>query len=159
MVQKTMQESKTKLTAKKRKFIEYLKNKDLNNTHLSQIKAEIGISTATYYRWISDGEFMKIVNEESITEFKEGYRHVLQVIKDKALQGDMKAVRLYLNIFNTVKTKSLEDLTPDELITLVKTAKREIENEKKKVDNNQEVDIYALEQGNETEKKIGENIR
>ena len=70
----------------------------------------------------------------------------------------MKAVRLYLNKFNNVKIKSVEDLTPDEYITLFKTAIREIKEKQEKDNDNKEVNIYTGGQENEPQKKISENV-
>jgi len=54
-----------KISPKKRKFIEFLKTINVNNPKPSEIAKDIGISISTYYRWLKDEEFSKIVEQEN----------------------------------------------------------------------------------------------
>ena len=107
-----------KLSPRKRKFIEYLKYKEYNNNELSKIRKKIGISSSTYYRWLGDKELTKIAREESNLEFKESVHAVLQTLKKEALKGNVKAIKLFLEKFDNIKDKTVEDLSPDEMVRL-----------------------------------------
>ena len=116
----------------KRKFIEYLKNKNSNQSEFSEIKEKIGISRATYYRWLKDSNLRKIVKEESDLEFRAAYHPILRTIKNNAIQGNIKAAVLYLDIRKNTKDKPPKRLTPDEVIRIIKN----IRDEKKKTNDN-----------------------
>ena len=143
-----------RLSPKKRKFIEYLKSKDFNDPEFSELKQTLGISKSTYYRWLKDRNLQKVVNEEGDLEFREGYRHILRIIKSKALQGDHKSIKLYLDIFENIKDLSPESMTPDEVITLIKTARKQ---EMKEINDYKEKENeFKIAHENETGKKTAE---
>ena len=113
------------LTHKKQKFISYLKILTLEKPSPEEIIKDLSISLSTFYRWLNNEELLEIANIEKQKDFEEGLPDVLQILKKKALQGDMKAIKLYLDIFENIKDLSLESLTPDEMITLIKNIPKE----------------------------------
>ena len=118
-----------KISLKKRKFIELLKTKDKNKSKIPEITKEIGISVSTYYRWLRNSEFLKIAEEENTPTVAERLPDILETLVKKALQGDMRAIKIFLERYDDNKDDKniAEKLTPDRVIEIIRIAKKERE--------------------------------
>ena len=116
-----------KLSQKKRKFIEFLKTINLNKPKPAEIAKDIGISLSTYYRWLKDKELFKIVEQENALQIDERLPEVLETLVKKAIQGDVRAIKIFLDRYDDNKDiKNIADrLTPDKIITIIRMAKKE----------------------------------
>ena len=111
------------LPPKKRRFVEYLKTIDPNKKKNYEIAEQLGVSISTYYRWMKDKQLRKIAELERTTEIKERLPDILRTLVKKALNGDMRAIRLFLQRYdeeNKDKEKPEQKLTPDMVIDLIK---------------------------------------
>jgi len=115
-----------KLSPKKRKFIEFLKTINLNKPKPTEIAEDIGISISTYYRWLKDEEFLKIVEQENALEINERLPDVLDTLVKKAVQGDIKAIKIFLERYDDNKdSENVADrLTPDKIISIIHDARK-----------------------------------
>jgi len=118
-----------KISPKKRKFIELLKTKDINEQAIPEIAKEIGISVSTYYRWFRNSELLKIAEEENAPTVAERLPDILETLVKKALQGDMRAIKIFLERYDDNKDDKniAEKLTPDRVIEIIRIAKKERE--------------------------------
>jgi len=119
----------TQLSPKKKKFIYYLKFLKSNKPRPSEIQKQIGISRTTYYRWLNDRELLKIAEEVHSDEIKKHFPKILKTLLDKALQGDVSAIKLILKRIDKINKKLNRTLTPNEIINLIRRLKKE-KNEK-----------------------------
>ena len=117
------------ISPKKRKFIEFLKTISINKPKIPEIAEGIGISVSTYYRWLKNNELLKIVEEEKALEIEKHLPKVLEILLKKALQGDMRAIRIFLERYenNRDDNDTEENLTPDRIIEIIHNAKKETE--------------------------------
>ena len=117
------------ISPKKRKFIEFLKTISINKPKIPEIAEGIGISVSTYYRWLENNELLKIVEEEKALEIEKHLPKVLEILLKKALQGDMRAIRIFLERYENNKNDNdtEENLTPDRIIEIIHNAKKETE--------------------------------
>lgn len=115
-----------KLSPKKRKFIEFLKTINLNKPKPTEIAEDIGISISTYYRWLKDEEFLKIVEQENALEINERLPDILDTLVKKAVQGDIKAIKIFLERYDDNKdSENVADrLTPDKIISIIHDARK-----------------------------------
>ena len=119
----------TQLSPEKRKFVLYLKFLNFNKPSPSEIQKQIGISRTTYYRWLHDRELLKIAEEVHSVEIKKHLPEILKTLLDKALQGDVSAIKLILKRIDKINKEVNKTLTPDEIIILIRKLKKE-KNEK-----------------------------
>ncbi|MFC1562852.1 phBC6A51 family helix-turn-helix protein [candidate division KSB1 bacterium] len=117
------------LLSKKRKFIEILKTSDSNKPESSEIIKDLGISRATYYRWSKDKEILELAEKENEQHIDVYLPDVLDILLKKALQGDISAIKLFLQRYDTQGNIDDEEiLTPDRIIEIIHNAKKEQEN-------------------------------
>jgi len=124
------------ISTKKRKFIEILKKTlNPNKSKTNEIAKEIGISLPTYYRWLRDEKLLKIAEQEKAVDFKKRMPEVMEKLVKKAKDGDIKAIKIYLDIFyNFIKDKNDEEiLTPDKAIDIIRTLKKEKNDKENKI--------------------------
>ena len=115
----------TQLSPKKKKFVYYLKFLNLNIPKPSEIQKQIGISKSTYYRWLKDKNLKKISEEIYIDESNKHLPVILNTLLDKALQGDVSAIKLFLKRIDKINKKINNDLTTDEIINLIRRIVKE----------------------------------
>lgn len=121
------------LSLKKRKFIEFLKNKNSedgkNEKKVSEIAEEIGICEKTYYRWKRNPELLKIAYHEHLKRLGAWLPKVLITLAKKAEKGDIRAIKLLLEQFNMYKDdeKITDELTADKVIDLIRRSKSDKE--------------------------------
>ena len=108
------------LSPKKQKFLSYLKILIEERPEPVEIAEDVGISLATYYRWVDDEELLSIVKIERQKEFEEGLTDVLDALLKKAVKGDNQAVKTYLAYIEKHHKLSMHTLTPDDLILFLK---------------------------------------
>jgi len=115
------------LSPKKRKFIEILKTLNFCRPVANEIAEKIGISLTTSYRWLRDEKLLKIAQQEKSVDFKIQMPEVMEKLVKKAKNGDIKAIKIYLDIFyNYINDKNDEEiLTPDKAIDLIRKIKKE----------------------------------
>ena len=117
------------LLSKKRKFIELIKTSPYNKPSSSSIISSLGISKATYYRWSRDKEILNLVSKETGQALDVFLPDVREILLKKALQGDMNAVKLFLQRYDNQDTLNDDEiLTPDRIIEIIHNAKKEQEN-------------------------------
>ncbi len=118
-----------KLSPKKRKFIEFLKTINLNMPKPTEIAEDIGISLSTYYRWLNDEEFLKIVEQEKALKISRRLPDILDTLVKKAVEGDIKAIKIFLERYDDNKdSENVADrLTPDKIISIVRDARKKLE--------------------------------
>ena len=117
------------LLSKKRKFIEHLKTSSSNKPESSDIIKSLGISKSTYYRWSRDKEIKNLVEKETGQDIEVFLPDVQEILLKKALQGDMNAVKLFLQRYDNQDTLNDDEiLTPDRIIEIINNAKKEQEN-------------------------------
>ena len=115
------------LLSKKRKFIELLKTQ--NKPSSSSIISSLGISQSTYYRWSRDKEILTLLSKETGQDIDVFLPDVREILLKKALQGDMNAVKLFLQRYDNQDTLNDDEiLTPDRIIEIIHNAKKEQEN-------------------------------
>lgn len=116
-----------KLSVKKRKFIEFLKKQKLDEKEAEKISKEIGISIKTYLKWLKDKEILNIAKKESAVEIQGHLPEVLNALVEKAKEGDMKAITIFLEKYNGSKDdkNGEEKLTTDKIIEIIRKAKKE----------------------------------
>ena len=122
-----------KLSPKKRKFISLINNEDIINYQVKDLINELGISKSTYYRWLKDKELAKIIVQEYALEINEHLSEIMKTLVEKARQGDINAIVIFLKIYDNNKDgrNVIDGLTLDEIITII----RMVRNEKKDRDN------------------------
>ena len=115
-----------KLSPKKRKFIELLKTINLNKPKPTEIAEDIGIGLSTYYRWLNDKELLKIVEQENAIEINDRLPDILDTLVKKAVQGDIKAIKIFLERYDDNKdSENVADrLTPDKIISIIHDARK-----------------------------------
>ncbi len=120
-----------KLSTKKRKFISLINKKEINNYNVNDIINELGISKSTYYRWLNDKELFKIASQENALDIDERLPEVLEALVKKAVQGDIRAIKIFLEMCNNNKDgKNVADiLTSDEITSIIRIAKN-VKNDK-----------------------------
>jgi hypothetical protein len=111
------------LTARKRRFIEYLKTIDLNKKRNAQIAEELGIGTTTYYRYRKNKELIKIAEQEKAKDIDRNLPSILHTLVNKALEGDIPAIKLFLKRYDdnkeNVPSGTGKKLTPDMVISII----------------------------------------
>jgi acetate kinase len=115
----------TQLSPEKKKFVHYLKFLNSNITKPSEIIKKIGISKSTYYRWLKDKNLKKISEEIYIDESNKHLPVILNTLLDKALQGDVSAIKLFLKRIDKINKKLNNNLTTDEIINLIRKTVKE----------------------------------
>ena len=111
------------LLSKKRKFIELIKTSPYNKPSSSSIISSLGISKATYYRWSRDKEFKNLIAKETGQDIEVFLPDVREILLKKALQGDMNAVKLFLQRYDNQDTiDDDEELTPDKIMEIITCA-------------------------------------
>ena len=116
------------ISAKKRKFIELLNKKEIDNLGIKDIINELGISRSTYYRWLEDKKLRKRIREETNNELQVNLHEVHRTLLRKALQGDIRAIQMYLKKYDF--DEDLEEiLSPEDIIKFAWSAgKKETNN-------------------------------
>ncbi len=115
----------TQLSPEKKKFVYYLKFLNSNIHKPSEIRKEIGISKSTYYRWLKDKNLKKISEEIYIDESNKHLPVILNTLLNKALQGDVSAIKLFLKRIDKINKKINNNLTTDEIINLIRKTVKE----------------------------------
>ena len=94
---------------KKQQFVDYLKAIDPNQETPLQFAARIGIALSTYYKWMQNEELKNIVSQERAARLPEILEEVLQVLIQKALMGDMIAIKTFLKRYDEARNKISDD--------------------------------------------------
>ena len=115
-----MNYNKQKLSPQKRKFVDFLKTINYRKPDSAKIMKEVGISRTTYYRWLRDEELLKIAEEESVVEIEERLSEVLIALLCKDRQGDVRAIKLFLERYDTINKKNSKESAVDKLIELAR---------------------------------------
>ena len=89
-----------RLSPKKRKFISLINKEDIINYQVNDIINELEISRATYYRWLKDKELAEIIIQEYALEINERLSEVIKKLVKNAVQGDIKAIKIFLDIYD-----------------------------------------------------------
>ena len=105
---------------KKRKFVELINKRIFENLNVNDIIDELRIGRATYYRWLIKYQKGEIIQKDISTEMLESRADILRTLRDKACQGDLKAIQMYINNYGISDEDPEENLTPDEMILRVK---------------------------------------
>ena len=108
------------LTPKKQKFLSHLKILTAERPEPCEVAKDVGVSLATYYRWVVDDELLSIAKIQRQREFEEGLTDVLDAILKKAIQGDPQSAKIYLSYMEKHHKLSMHTLTPDNLILFLK---------------------------------------
>ena len=123
------------LLSKKSKFIEILKTSDSNKLESSDIIKDLGISSATYYRWRKDKKILNLVEKENKQNIDSLLPDILDALLKKALQGDINAIKLFLQRYDIRDYRDVSKiLTRDRIIEMIHNAKKEIEQNEKKIE-------------------------
>ena len=96
------------LLSKKRKFIEFLKTTNSGKPKASDTIKDLGISESTYYRWIKDKNLLKLIEKENETDIDVHIPDVLNILLRKALQGDISAIKLFLQRYDDKKIQKVD---------------------------------------------------
>jgi len=115
----------TQLSPKKKKFVYYLKFLNLNIPKPSEIQKQIGISKSTYYRWLKDKNLKKISEEIYIDESNKHLPVILNTLLNKALQGDVSAIKLILKRIDKINKKFNDNPATDKIINLIRRVLKE----------------------------------
>lgn len=113
------------LSPKKQKFVRYLKLLNAYKPKPSEIRKELSICKSTYYRWLKDKNLNKISSEIYIDESKKHLPEILKTLIDKAIHGDVHAIKLCLKRIDKLNEKSDNNLTTDEIINIVRKTVQE----------------------------------
>ncbi len=113
-----MNHNKQKLSPQKRKFVGFLKTINYKKPDSVKIMKELDISKSTFYRWLRDEKLLDLAEEENAVENEEQIHELEVALFEKARQGDVRAIKLYLERYDAVKKS--EELTPDQLINLAR---------------------------------------
>jgi len=125
-----MNENKQKLSPQKRKFVNFLKTLNYKKPKSAEIMKELDISKATFYRWLRDEKLLNLAQEENAVETEEQIHELEVALFEKARQGDVRAIKLFLERYDAVKKS--KELTPDQLIQLARIS---VQNKKLKNEN------------------------
>ena len=112
------------LSAKKRKFIELINQKDIINLEVKDIIKRLGISRATYYRWLKNQKLFKTMQKDINNEVQEKIPEVIRLLLKKALQGDFRAIKMILEKYDNSDESTEKNLTPDEIINIIRANKK-----------------------------------
>ena len=104
----------------KQKFVELINKKVFENLNVYDIIDELEISKATYYRWLIKYQKGEIIQKDISTEMLESRSDILRSLRDKACQGNLKAIQMYLKNYGVRDEDPEENLTPDEMILRAK---------------------------------------
>ena len=130
----------SKTFQKRRKFIDIIKTINFNKPGPVEIAREAGISLSTYYRWLKDEEILNMVGKENAIDLKERCPDILGILIKSALNGDMRAVKIFFDRYDEFIESDNEEevLTADRIIEIVQNAKkREMKENEKKVGQNE----------------------
>ena len=112
------------LSAKKRKFVELINQKDIINLEVKDIIKRLGISRATYYRWLKNQKLFKTMQKDIDNEVQEKIPEVIRLLLKKALQGDFRAIKMILEKYDNSDESTEKNLTPDEIINIIRANKK-----------------------------------
>ena len=113
------------LSAKKRKFIELINKKEIDNLEIKDIINELGISRPTYYRWLKNKKLRNTVRSDINNELKLNLPQVRRTLLKNALQGDIRAIQIFLKKYDNTNDDSEDyNMTPDKIIRIVKKSKK-----------------------------------
>ena len=119
--------SYTNLSPEKRKFIEFIKTLNPDRPKPVEIAKQIGISLATYYKWLKDSELIKIAEQEKILTVEDRFPDIMEMLVKKALQGDIRAINTFLKWYEETQNdkNDEEKLTPDMIINIIRNADKD----------------------------------
>jgi hypothetical protein len=112
-----------KLTSKRKRFVDYLKTVNLNKKSNAQIAEELGIDLSTFYLYRRNKELIKIAEQEKAKDMNRNLTPILHTLVDKALEGDVRAIKLFLDRYDDNKENKSpsagKKLTPDMVIDII----------------------------------------
>ncbi len=112
------------LSAKKRKFIELINKKEIINLEVKDIINQLEISRATYYRWLKNQKLFKTMQKDVDNELHENIPELLRTLLKMALQGDFRAIKMILEKYDDTDEDPLKNLTPDDVINIIRASKK-----------------------------------
>ena len=108
------------LSAKKRKFVELINKKSINNLEINDITNQLCISRATYYRWLKNQKLFKTMQKDIDDEVQEKIPELIRTLLKMALQEDIRAIKMILDKYDNSDEVPEKKLTADEIINIIR---------------------------------------
>jgi AcrR family transcriptional regulator len=105
--------------------IELINKKEIDNLEVKDIINELGISRPTYYRWLKNKKLRNTVRTDINNELKLNLPAVRRTLLKNALQGDIRAIQIFLKKYDNTDDDSEDyNMTPDKIIRIIKKSKK-----------------------------------